>query len=381
MKLILLIPSFFLLLSLGSCLQGNSETTQQEQSSQSALPLEKIQLPAGFKIALYAENIDNARSMDLSPNGTLFVGNRKSDKVYALQDNNHDFKADKVVVLASGLNMPNGVAFRNGDLYVAEVNRILRFKDIENHLDAPTFEVIYDQLPTDRWHGWKYINFGPDGKLYVPVGAPCNVCDKEAENEIYATIARMNPDGSNLEVFARGIRNSVGFDWHPDTGELWFTDNGRDYLGDDEPPCELNRAEKKGQHFGFPFCHAGEIADPEFGEKRACDEFTPPAQKLGAHVAPLGMEFYTGTMFPASYQKQIIFAEHGSWNRTAKVGYKLSFARLEGNKVVAYETFASGWLQGENAWGRPVDVELLSDGSMLVSDDFANCIYRIYYEG
>lgn len=347
-----------------------------------SLPLEKIKLPTGFSISVFAE-VDNARSLAISTNGTIFVGNRNEDKVYALKDVDGDGKADKKWVIASGLNMPNGVAFRNGDLYVAEINRILKFSGIENKLDNPgKSQIIYDKYPSEAHHGWKYIAFGPDGKLYVPVGAPCNIC--EPKNPVYASITRMNPDGTGLEVFASGIRNTVGFTWHPTTKEIWFTDNGRDSMGDNVPPCELNTASKSGLHFGYPYCHGGTIIDPEFGSKRPCSDFVKPAQNLGAHVAPLGLKFYTGKMFPAEYQNQIILAEHGSWDRSKKNGYKLSLVKVDANsKAISYTPFATGWLDdaSQRVWGRPVDVLLLPDGSMLVSDDQANVIYRIAYRG
>ena len=344
-------------------------------------PLDQIRLPEGFDIEIYAE-VENARSLTLSPNGTLFVGNRQKDKVYAVRDEDADGKADQVYVLDSGLTMPCGVAFRDGSLYVAEVSRILRYDNIENQLaNPPEPVVVFDDYPTDRHHGWKFIAFGPDGKLYVPVGAPCNICNNEDENPIYATITRLNPDGSELEIYAKGARNSVGFDWHPDTDELWFTDNGRDRMGDSIPPDELNYAPRAGMHFGYPFCHGGDIPDPEFGQVHDCEAFAPPAQKLVAHTAALGMRFYEGAMFPAEYQKQIFIAEHGSWNRSSKVGYRVTLVRLNGSEVVSYEPFATGWLQGEEAWGRPVDVQPLPDGSLLVSDDRAGKIYRIFYVG
>jgi len=320
--------------------------------------------------------------MSLSPSGTLFVGSMGEGKVYAVRDEDGDKKADKVYTIAEGLNMPVGVAFHDGDLYVSALSKIVKLEDIENHLaDPPVPVVVYDKFPDKSHHGWKFIAFGPDGKLYVPVGAPCNIC--EEEDPIFASITRMNPDGSGFEIVQHGIRNTVGFTWHPDTKELWFTDNGRDWMGDDLPACELNHAEKDGLHFGYPYCHQGDLPDPRFGGKRSCDEFVPPAQKLGAHVAPLGLEFYTGSMFPDEYKKQIFIAEHGSWNRSKKSGYRVSLVRLDGNRAVSYEPFASGWLNEETdeIWGRPVDVELLPDGSMLVSDDYAGAIYRIYYEG
>jgi len=342
------------------------------------LPLHLIKLPQGFKIEMYASGITNARSMSLSPNGTLFVGNRSQDKVYAVRDNDGDFKADEVYVIAEELTMPNGVAFRDGSLFVSEYNQILRFDNIEEHLsDPPEPVIVNNQLPDNGSHGWKFIRFGPDGKLYVPVGAPCNICD---QGDPYASIMRMNQDGSDLEIFVRGVRNSVGFDWDPSTKEMWFTDNGRDMLGDNFPPDELNHAPEKGMHFGYPYCHGSNVPDPEFGKNRNCKDYTPVTQALGAHVASLGMRFYTGQMFPAKYLNQILIAEHGSWNRSKKSGYRISLVTLENNKPVEYETFAEGWKQGEKVWGRPVDVLNMPDGSLLVSDDFAGAIYRISYE-
>lgn len=364
-----------------SSVDGEDNSSPAITNYSAGLPLKTIKLPPGFSISIYAE-VDNARSMALSPSGTLFVGNRNEDKVYAIKDTDGDFKADKRWVIASGMNMPNGVAFKDGDLYVAEVSRILRFKDIENHLSNPGQpEVVYDQYPTETHHGWKYIAFGPDGKLYVPVGAPCNIC--ESENPVYASITRINTDGTGMEVYASGIRNTVGFTWHPQTKELWFTDNGRDMMGDDVPPCEFNSAPKAGMHFGYPYCHGGTIKDPEFGAKRPCSEFTKPVQNLNAHVAPLGVKFYTGSMFPEQYKNQAFIAEHGSWNRTKKSGHLVSLVKIENGKSVGYETFAEGWLNHDTqeVWGRPVDVLVLPDGSMLVSDDKAGMIYRITYKG
>jgi glucose/arabinose dehydrogenase len=344
------------------------------------LPLYKIRMPAGFKIDVYAE-VDNARSMAMSPSGTLFVGNRNGDKVYAVKDTDGDFKADKKWVITSGKNMPNGVAFKDGDLYVAEVSRILKFSNIEARLNNPPQPVVInDNYPDKTHHGWKYIAFGPDGKLYVPVGAPCNICESD---EIFATITRINADGSGKEIFARGVRNTVGFTWHPETNEMWFTDNGRDMMGDDLPPCELNYAPRMGMNFGYPYCHGGTIKDPEFGNKKPCSAFVAPAQNLGPHTAPLGLKFYTGNMFPAQYKNQLFIAEHGSWNRSKKIGYRISLVQVENNtKATSYETFADGWMGNatQKVWGRPVDVLVLNDGSMLVSDDHANVIYRISYK-
>ncbi len=345
------------------------------------LPLDKIKLPPGFKIEVYAE-VKNARSMAMSPSGVLYVGNRNDNKVYAVKDTDGDMVADKRWVIASGLNMPNGVAFKDGDLYVAEVSKITKYPSIESKLDNPPAPVIInDKFPTETHHGWKYIAFGPDGKLYVPVGAPCNICKKD--EPIYASITRMNADGSGREVYVNGVRNTVGFTWHPDTKEMWFTDNGRDMMGNDIPPCELNKVTAAGQHFGYPYCHGGTIADPEFGSAQPCSEFVAPAQNLGPHVAPLGLKFYTGSMFPATYNNQVFIAEHGSWNRDEKIGYRVSLVRITNSESTGYETFAYGWLDEEEqkAWGRPVDVLIMKDGSMLVSDDHANVIYRISYKG
>jgi glucose/arabinose dehydrogenase len=359
-----------------------TDTTKNvSNEEQKTLPLDKIKLPPGFVIDIFAE-VDNARSMAISPSGVIYVGNRNGDKVYAVKDTDGDFKADKKWVLASDLNMPNGVAFRDGDLYIAEVSRISKIVDVEKNLDAPgKLVTVKDDYPKETHHGWKYISFGPDGKLYVPVGAPCNICDRK--EPIYASITRINPDGSGFEVFARGIRNSVGFTWHPDSKEMWFTDNGRDMLGNETPSCELNIAPKPGMHFGYPYCHEGSVKDPEFGNKKACSEFVGPVDKLGPHVAPLGLKFYTGKSFPAEYRNQLFVAEHGSWNRDKKIGYNVTLVKVENGKVKGHEMFASGWLdeKTQKVWGRPVDVLVLSDGSMLVSDDQANVIYRISYKG
>ncbi|MGE5095377.1 MAG: PQQ-dependent sugar dehydrogenase, partial [Betaproteobacteria bacterium] len=287
--------------------------------------------------------------------------------------------ATEVHAIASGMNLPNGVAVRDGALYVAEVGKLWRFDAIESRLPQPPKpQLVFDGFPGDRGHGWKFIRFGPDGRLYVPVGAPCNVCEREPP---YESITRMNADMKGYQVFARGVRNSVGFDWDPRTKELWFTDNGRDMMGDDVPPDELNHAPNPGLHFGFPYCHGGDIPDPELGKGHPCSQFVPPAQKLGAHVASLGIRFYTGSMFPPEYRDRLFIAEHGSWNRSRKSGYRIMQARIEGSKVVDYGVFAEGWLDRErdSAWGRPVDLQVMPDGSLLVSDDHAGAIYRITY--
>ncbi|MBI5695011.1 MAG: sorbosone dehydrogenase family protein [Nitrospirae bacterium] len=343
-----------------------------------AVQLDSIKLPPGFQISVYTDKVPGARSMTLGADGTLFVGTRDEGAVYAVLDKDKDGKADQVVTVARGLDEPNGVAYRGGSLYVAEISRILRYDDIERMLHNPGKPVVvYDKFPDKAHHGWKFIRFGPDGKLYVPVGAPCNSCD---EGDPFASITRMDPDGGNFEIFARGIRNTVGFDWDPDTGELWFTDNGRDWLGDDLPPDELNRVPRPGMHFGFPYCYGVNVPDPEYGEKCDPKKHTTPEMELGAHVAALGMRFYDGAMFPEKYRGRIFIAEHGSWNRSVAVGYRVVCVKVEGGKAVSQEVFASGWLSGGSAWGRPVDVQVMPDGALLVSDDHAGAVYRITYK-
>ncbi len=344
------------------------------------LELEKLRLPPGFSIAIYAEDVEGARSMAISPGGVLFVGSQRAGKVHAVVDADGDGRAERVVTLVEGLKTPNGVAWRDGALYVAEVNRILRYDGIEGRLENPPQPTIVDDtFPSDRLHGWKFIRFGPDGRLYVPVGAPCNICEVQSP---YAAIHSMLPDGSDRQTFARGIRNTVGFDWHPDTGELWFSDNGRDMMGPDTPPDELNHAPRPGLHFGYPYCHADDIVDPDLTQASPCEGQRPPARKLGPHVGAVGMRFYTGDAFPSQYSNRIFLAEHGSWNHRPKGprGYRVMQLQLEGDSVVSYEPFVDGWLQDGKAWGRPVDVLVMSDGSLLVSDDRQGVIYRITYD-
>jgi glucose/arabinose dehydrogenase len=344
------------------------------QATAADLPVSRLKLPPGFAIEVFAR-VPNARQMALGKN-TLFVGSMREGKVHAIPLRGER----KPVVIAEGLSMPVGVAFRDGDLYVSAVSRILRLRDIEARLNQPPRpEVVSSAWPGDPHHGWKFIAFGPDGKLYVPVGAPCNICEPDPDK--FALVSRLDLGSGKVEVVARGVRNSVGFDWHPQSGELWFTDNGRDWLGDDAPPDELNRASRLGQHFGYPYCHGGTIADPEFGKARRCAEFVAPVQNLGAHVAALGMRFYTGKQFPARYQNAIFIAEHGSWNRSSKTGYRVSVVRLQDKRAVSHEPFVSGWLEGGSAWGRPADVLVMPDGSLLVSDDHAGAIYRVVYRG
>ena len=346
------------------------------------LALLELELPEGFKIEVYARGVDGARSMAMGDNGTLFVGTRTENTVYAIQDTDGDFKADNVMVLDT-MEVPNGIAMRNGDLYVAQVGSLWKYPNIEKQLGGSlNKELIYDDFPTEFHHGWKYIAFGPDDKLYVPVGAPCNICNRTNEDERFATISRMDPDGSNREIYAKGIRNSVGFTWHPETGDMWFTDNGRDMLGDDIPPCELNHITEAGQHFGYPFCHGGIVKDPEFGEEHPCSDFVSPALQLGAHVAPLAIKFYTADMFPPNYQGKAFIAEHGSWNRSKKVGYRIMMADIKDGKVIDYVPFINGWLNEstQEASGRPVDILWMKDGSMLISDDYGDAIYRVSYD-
>jgi len=341
--------------------------------------LSNIELPPGFSISLYAGDVPGARSMAFGPDGTLFVGTRNQGRVYALVDVDSDGKVDKTHIIARNLNSPNGVAVYNGDLYVAEISRILRYSNIGSRLENPPEpEVVYSDLPEDRAHGWKYLRMGPDEYLYFGIGAPCNIC--LSEDPRYATLCKVKPDGTDFQIIASGIRNTVGFDWHPATDVLWFTENGRDGMGDDIPPDELNRVMEKGQHFGYPF-HHGAMPDPKFGDQRPSSEFVKPAIELGPHVAALGMRFCTGSMFPDKYRNQIFIAEHGSWDRSRKIGYRITLVRLdEESNAVSYDTFAQGWLRpNQTVTGRPVDLLILPDGSMLVSDDYAGAIYRIAY--
>ncbi len=336
--------------------------------------------PPGFTISVFADNVPNARTLALGDNGVIYVGSRQEGKVYALIDTDNNGVADKKYVLASGLYMPNGVAYKNGTLYVAEVNRILKFENIAEKLAHPPKPVvIYDNLPSDKHHGWKYLRFGPDGKLYSAVGAPCNIC--ASDKEIYTSLFRLNPDGSQFEILARGIRNSVGFDWHPHSRALYFTDNGRDYLGDNLPPDELNIWQQQGEHFGYPYCHGGEIKDPEFGDGQSCQQYKKPVWKFKAHMAPLGLRFYTGQQFPKRFNNRLFVAQHGSWNRSKPHGYRIASLTLKNGKVTKEQSFISGWLTADDkVLGRPTDILQMPDGSLLITDDSLGVVYRVTYK-
>lgn len=340
------------------------------------LQLNTLQLPPGFKIDLYAK-VPNARQMALGPDGVVFVGTRRLGKVFAVIPNASKTKAKNVITLASGLNMPTAVAYYNGALYVAAVDKIFRYPNIIKNLTHPKAELVTDKLPKDTDHGWRYIKMGPDHWLYVSVGAPCNVCLRKDPR--YATIMRIHTDGRHSQIYAKGIRNSVGFAFDPKDQTLWFTDNGRDWLGDNLPPDELNHAPKNGLNFGFPYYYGNNIPDPEYGKLKSPQGFTPATLNLDPHVAALGMIFYTGTLFPQNYRNQIFIAEHGSWNRGQKIGYRVMRVDLSHAKNPRYIPFIQGWLQDQEYWGRPVDLLQLPDGSVLVSDDYAGAIYRIAY--
>lgn len=348
--------------------------------------LQSIKLPPGFKISLYADNLPNARSLALGEKGTVFVSTRNEKHVYAVVDKNGDGRADErhiIFTLGEPIDgkeqaSPNGIAFREGALYIATISQIFRLDDIESKLANPPAPVlITNDYPADKVHGWKYIAFGRDGKLYVPVGTPCNICDPE--DEIYGTITRINADGTGREIVAHGVRNTVGFDFHPVTGQLWFTENGADQLGNDIPGDELNVVTARGQHFGNPFFHEGDLPDKEFGQNKNPEDYVKPVVKLGAHVAALGMKFYTGAMFPEEYKHRIFIAEHGNGNKKPPVGFRVAVVDVTEGTVPRYEDFATGWVEGETAWGRPVDVLVMQDGSLLVSDDRAGAVYRITY--
>jgi glucose/arabinose dehydrogenase len=363
---------------------GPGENIPAETASALEIKLETLDLPPNFTIELYTAKVPKARSIAVGPPGVVFVGSAEDSRIHAVIDEDLDRRVDQVVTIDDDLDTPNGVAYHDGDLYVAETGRVLVYPDIMANMETMTLEleptVIVDTLPTEEHHGRRYIAFGPDGFLYIGIGVPCDAC--EPEQPIFGTIARMRPDGSDFELYATGVRNSVGFDWHPETGELWFSDNGRDGLGDNLPPDELNRAPEPGLNFGFPYCHGGFVLDPEFGEGRSCGEFADPVARLGPHVGALGIRFYDGDMFPELYRNNVIVAEHGSWDRSVKIGYRVMTVLLAGNEAISIEPLVDGFIESNgDAWGRPVDVAVLDDGSLLVSDDLNGALYRVSYAG
>ncbi len=345
------------------------------------LPVDKLKVPAGFKVEVWADDVPEARFLALGSKGTVFVSNRNAKNVYAIVDKNGK---RAVKTLLKGLNTPNGIVFDKGTLYVAERHQITRYDDIENNLDNPPAPklVVGNLDPQNQpGHFWKHLAMGPDGKLYYNVGAPGNIV---MPGYFQGTISRVDIKTGMVEEYAHGVRNSVGFTWHPTTKALWFTEHGRDWLSDDTPHDELNTAPKKGMHFGYPYCHQGDLLDPEFGKNKSCSEFTPPAQKLGAHIAPLGLRFYTGSMFPAEYKNNLFIAMHGSWNRSTKQGYNIMRVVLDAKgKVAKYEPFLEGFLTDNKGdppmWGRPVDVMQMPDGAMLFTDDYNGIVYRVSY--
>ena len=339
------------------------------------IPTASLKVPPGFKAELWASGMPNSRSMTVGKKGTVFVGTRFTGNVYAITD--HGDRRE-VRVLAKGLYRPNGVAFKDGSLYVAELSRIIRYDNIEENLDHPPAPVVvFDALPKDEAHGWKFMTFGPDGKLYFQIGTPANIV---APPVTHAQIVQLDLATKTMRTYAAGVRNSVGMDFHPVTKELWFTNNGRDWVNDELPNDTLHRVTKPRMNFGYPFCHQGDLLDPDFGKGRTCDEFDKPVANIGPHVAALGMRFYTGKMFPAEYKNNIFIAEHGSWNRSKKSGYDVIRVVLDQHgKVVSKEPFLTGFIKGEDFWGRPADVQVMPDGSLLVSDDVAGAIFRVSY--
>jgi len=387
-RLSLLLVSLTLILACSSSPEASSPaaadspaTRQQPEPTPytGALPLDKLNLPAGYAIDVFAENLDDARSIKYAGDGLVFVSTRGEGNVYAVQDTDGDMRADKSWTLATGMNMPNGIAIKGEDLYLATVDTIWRWRNIRSRLANPGIpDIVYGGYPSEKHHGWKFIAFGPDGMLYVPIGAPCNICDEDG----YASITRLDVESTDPqpETVARGVRNTVGFTWHPTSGDMFFTDNGRDNLGDDVPPCELNRVVSAGAHYGYPYVHGADILDPEFGKGKRATDYVAPLQELGPHVAPLGVEFVTSSAFD-KWAGDALIAEHGSWNRTDPIGYRITRVPLAADLTSeGYEVFIDGWLQGDDAWGRPVDLEWLPDGSLLISDDSADVIYRVYRE-
>ena len=350
--------------------------------------INNLNLPENFKISVFADGLDSPRQITETESGYIIVGSKKGEKIYAIKDRNSNGSAEIKVLIAEGLQNPTGVAMKNGDLYFSEIDKIWVIKDIDKWLKSnsnvlPEKNIYMDDLPDETWHGFKYLGFGPDGNLYIPVGVPCNICiEPQTKDKRFAAIHKYE-DG-NLVTVAEGVRNSVGFDWHPVTKKLYFSDNGRDWMGDDSPSCELNVVENDGDFFGYPYKHATDVIDPEFGDliPTLDKEFVDPIAELGPHVAPLGIAFYDSNLFPSKYKNSIFIALHGSWNRTKKSGYKVIFVQLDNNgNYVRQEDFITGWLDNEQAWGRPVSPFVMSDGSLLISDDKHNVIYRVTYSG
>jgi glucose/arabinose dehydrogenase len=367
--------------------QGLMDPTQQTSLAPHApkltvtpaadIPVGRIKVPPGFKVEVWASGMPGARMMARGARGTVWVGTRGLGRVYEIKDEGGQRQSR---VLIDKLTQPNGLAFKDGALYVMAIDKFLRFDGIEGNPNAQPVDITAAfKLPPKQHHNWKFLNIGPDGKLYVPFGAPCNICDPEPE---YAQIRRYNFDGSGMEVVARGVRNSVGFDFHPRTKELWFTDNGRDWMDENGPEEELNRVSKVGEFFGFPYCHANGIADRDVKRADPCKGVTMPVTLLGAHAAALGMRFYTGNMFPAEYRDSVLIARHGSWNRQKKSGFDVVrvTAGADGRNA-RVQPFMWGFLDegGNNFWGRPTDVMLMPDGSVLVSDEQNGAIYRVSY--
>lgn len=370
--------------SSGGPLEGQPDTEAAQElapqtppplsTPEDQLPVDMLEVPEGFSVEVFAAGVDNARSMRVADDGTVFVGNWEGNDVWVIPAEGGEPRK-----IYEDLDWPNGIALHDGDLYIAEHARITVAENIMDNLDQPPeLREIYSELGEPRPHGWRFLEVGPDEMLYVSNSSPCNICARE---EGFGEVRRMGLDGSGAEAILKGMRNTVGFDFHPETGQLWFTDNQRDWLSEDIPEDELNVLTEEGQDFGFPYCHAGNFTDPEFGWGRSCDEFTDPAALLGPHTAPLGMRFYEAEAFPEEYRGQIFIAKHGPWNRTNKEGAEVSVAYLDGETgVERTEPFLTGFIQDNQYVGRPVDVAVMPDGSMLVSDDWNGAIYRVSYD-
>ena len=350
--------------------------------------IEELTVPEGFEISIFASDLDSPRQLTETKDGAIIVGSKKGTKVLAIVDKDKDGVFESQKVVAENLQNPAGVSFFQGDLYFAEMDTIWIIKEIDkwlnsNSQDLPSRDIYMNDLPSETWHGLKYIDFGPDGSLYIPVGVPCNIClEPQTKDPRFAAIHKY--ENGELITVADGVRNSVGFDWHPVTKKLYFSDNGRDWLGDDSPSCELNVIDKTGSFYGYPFKHAKDVIDPEFGNMipSVDREFVDPIAELGPHVAPLGISFYDKTKFPEKYHNSVFIALHGSWNRTKKSGYKVILVKLDDDGNYLYqEDFITGWLSNKTAWGRPAAPFVMSDGSLLVSDDKHNVIYKVQYKG